>query len=97
EKPAIADIKPSTSNNLGYCSACAVANSRHLPTPKMTRRLETAPLELIYIDLSGEADPAARSAHYICMFIYGFTTYRWAYMIELKSDAIKALALFVNE
>ncbi|CAN0297602.1 unnamed protein product, partial [Phaeothamnion confervicola] len=44
-------LKPSTSNNRRHCSACAVANSRRLPTPKMTRRVETAPLELVYVDL----------------------------------------------
>ncbi|CAM9437899.1 unnamed protein product, partial [Phaeothamnion confervicola] len=80
------------------CGACAVANSRRLPTPKVTRRVETAPLELVYVDLSGEIRPAGPgSERYICMFTCGFTTYRWAYMIHLKSDAVTALSLFVNE
>ncbi|CAN0019581.1 unnamed protein product, partial [Phaeothamnion confervicola] len=86
---------PSTSNNRRHCSACAVANSRRLPTPKMTRRVETAPLELVYVDLSGEIrPPGPRGEHDICLFTCGFTTYRWAYMIALKNDAAKALDLF---
>ncbi|CAM9807423.1 unnamed protein product, partial [Phaeothamnion confervicola] len=69
-----------------------------LPTPKTTRRVETAPFELVYVDLSGEIrPPGPRGEHYICLFTCGFTTYRWAYMIALKSDAVKALALFVDE
>ncbi|CAN0409661.1 unnamed protein product, partial [Phaeothamnion confervicola] len=91
-------LKPSTSNNRSDCSACAVANSRRLPTPKMTRRVETAPLELVYVDLSGEIrPPGPRGEHYLCLFTGGFTTYRWAYMIALKRDAVKALALVVDE
>ncbi|CAM9090490.1 unnamed protein product [Phaeothamnion confervicola] len=91
-------LKPATSNNRRHCSACAVANSRRLPTPKMTRRVETASLEVVYVDLSGEIrPPGPRGEHNICTFTCGFTTYRWAYMIELESDAAKALALFVDE
>ncbi|CAN0464433.1 unnamed protein product, partial [Phaeothamnion confervicola] len=41
--------------------------------------------------------PGPRGEHYICLFTCGFTTYRWAYMIALKSDAVKALAPVVDE
>ncbi|CAM9105966.1 unnamed protein product, partial [Phaeothamnion confervicola] len=86
------------SGHFGDCTACDIGKSTRQPTPRTTLRECSTPLEVVYVDLAGPIQPAGRYAQrYIAQFTCGKTSFRWAYPIVQKSDAIKALGLFLDE
>lgn len=82
------------------CRGCAMG--------KMTRghfqqrdpeNISTKPLQRVYADLCGPFPVAALGSRlrYVCVFIDEFSRFIWAYLLERKSDAAKALKIFIRE
>jgi histone deacetylase 1/2 len=70
------------------CDACQQGKSHQLPFPISTHVINS-PLELIYSDVWGPAQPSVSGHTYYVSFVDAYSRFTWLYLIKRKSDVFE--------
>ncbi|GAU29238.1 hypothetical protein TSUD_362280 [Trifolium subterraneum] len=86
----------SNKNHTFPCIACAVGKSHRLYAP-LSNTMYIKPFEVVHCDLWGPAPFASYYGYnYYIAFVDTYTKYTWFYLLNQKSDALKAFNQFVK-
>jgi histone deacetylase 1/2 len=79
-------------NNV-ICDACQQGKSHQLPF-SLSKHVISAPLEIIYSDVWGPAQPSVTGHTYYVSFIDGYSRFTWLYLLKRKNDVFNVFILF---
>ena len=84
--------------SIDHCDVCAVGKNHQLAHPKKAKHVDiTAPFHLVYGDLMGPFEPAAREGYeYVSKITDKFTKSTAVYLLCTKDQALASLQLFVT-
>ena len=80
---------PSESNKIvSVCDACQQGKSHQLPF-SISHHVTNAPLELIYSDVWGPAQPSVSGHTYYVSFVDAYSRFTWLYLIKRKMMSLR--------
>jgi len=77
------------------CDACQQAKAHQLPYPKSVSQ-SSAPLELVFSDVWGQAIESVGRKQYYVSFIDDYSKFTWIYLIKYKSEVFQKFHDFQN-
>jgi histone deacetylase 1/2 len=86
-------LPSSSSPNNGVCDACQQGKSHQLPF-SLSIHVITAPLEIIYSDVWGPAQPSVSGHTYYVSFIDGYIRFTWLSLLKRKNDVFDVFMQF---